>query len=400
MLRNYVQILRSGVVGRKSLGSAPKRLVRQWLESQDEDTLFRFGTGANPSLADIVKMTHPKPNRASREALYGYMLGRNHDQEALPGLVRAFEKFKAGESLEVPDLPFTMLSSLPLSASDWTKISRKSSWQTTRMNLNTFTLHGVFAVKGMAERIASRLRDREQIERSQVLPYQLLAAFMNCDAGVPRIVRDALQDAMEISISSVPVIEGKVFICPDVSGSMMGPVTGTRRGATTKVRCIDVAALVAAAILRKNPMAVVRPFAEKVVPVKLNSRDTVMTNAEKLAAIGGGGTNCSAPLAKWKAERAEADVVIIVSDNQSWVDAQGENRTALMVEWTKFRQRNPKGKLVCLDLQPYVTTQAAEREDIVNVGGFSDHVFDLIALCASGKMNADHWVDLIEKVLI
>src|SRR5689334_15908984 len=31
MLRNYVQILRSGVVGRKSLGSAPKRLVRRWL---------------------------------------------------------------------------------------------------------------------------------------------------------------------------------------------------------------------------------------------------------------------------------------------------------------------------------------------------------------------------------
>ena len=27
MLRNYVQILRSGAVGRKSLGSAPKRLV-------------------------------------------------------------------------------------------------------------------------------------------------------------------------------------------------------------------------------------------------------------------------------------------------------------------------------------------------------------------------------------
>ena len=33
MLRTYVQILRSGVVGRKSLGTAPKRLVREWLAS-------------------------------------------------------------------------------------------------------------------------------------------------------------------------------------------------------------------------------------------------------------------------------------------------------------------------------------------------------------------------------
>src|SRR5258708_40373454 len=31
MLRNFVQIMRSGAVGRKSLGSAPKRLVQEWL---------------------------------------------------------------------------------------------------------------------------------------------------------------------------------------------------------------------------------------------------------------------------------------------------------------------------------------------------------------------------------
>src|SRR5262245_725839 len=40
MLRNYVQILRSGVAGRKSLGSAPKRLVRRWLESREEAAAF------------------------------------------------------------------------------------------------------------------------------------------------------------------------------------------------------------------------------------------------------------------------------------------------------------------------------------------------------------------------
>ncbi|MEZ0385626.1 MAG: RNA-binding protein, partial [Verrucomicrobium sp.] len=34
MLRNFVQILRSGVTGRKSLGSLPKRLVRRWLEAR------------------------------------------------------------------------------------------------------------------------------------------------------------------------------------------------------------------------------------------------------------------------------------------------------------------------------------------------------------------------------
>src|SRR5579883_3421012 len=81
MLRTYVQILRSGVVGRKSLGSAPKRLVRDWLASRDEDALFSSSVGQNPSLSDIVKMVHPKPAGPVREAFYGYMLGRSYNAD-------------------------------------------------------------------------------------------------------------------------------------------------------------------------------------------------------------------------------------------------------------------------------------------------------------------------------
>ncbi|HKZ79298.1 MAG TPA: hypothetical protein VJ124_13460 [Pyrinomonadaceae bacterium] len=68
MLRNFVQIMRSGAVGRKSLGSAPKRLVREWLDARDPATLFKANVGQDPSLTDIVKMVHPKPKDEAREA--------------------------------------------------------------------------------------------------------------------------------------------------------------------------------------------------------------------------------------------------------------------------------------------------------------------------------------------
>src|ERR1700750_2995858 len=74
MLRNFVQIMRSGVVGRKSLGSAPKRLVREWLDARDPAMLFRANVGQDPSLADIVKMVHPTPKDKQREALFGYFI--------------------------------------------------------------------------------------------------------------------------------------------------------------------------------------------------------------------------------------------------------------------------------------------------------------------------------------
>ena len=127
---------------------------------------------------------------------------------------------------------------------------------------------------------------------------QDLIAYKAAGAEVPASVREALQDAMEAATGNVPALPGKVYVCPDVSGSMQSPVTGARSGSTTAARCIDVAALVAASVLRVNRQAEVLPFENDVVEIRLNPRDSVMTNAEKLAAIGGGGTNCGAPLAR------------------------------------------------------------------------------------------------------
>jgi 60 kDa SS-A/Ro ribonucleoprotein len=252
----------------------------------------------------------------------------------------------------------------------------------------------------LTRRIAARLRDADEVARARVFPYQLLTAYQNCDAAVPEEVRNALQDALELAIANVPSIDGKVVVCPDVSGSMKSPVTGHRAGSTTSVRCVDVAALVAAAVLRKNQSATILPFEQAVIPVSLNSRDSVMTNAEKLAAIGGGGTNCSAPVRLLNQQKAKADLVIFVSDNESWVDQGRGLGTALLAEWAEFRQRNPQTRLVCLDIQPNQTTQAVERGDILNIGGFSDQVFEVISAFASGQLEVDHWIARVESVAI
>lgn len=404
MLRNFVQIMRSGAVGRKSLGSRPKRLVQQWLAARSDEQIFRASVGQSPSLADIIKMVRPKPETASREALYGYMIGREYNPEALPERVQQYERYKTDMKAEVPDVPFQMLTSLNLGRQEWQAIARNASWQMTRMNLNTFVRQGVFGGfwkdREMVELIAERLRDPALIARARVFPYQLMIAYLMADREVPGKVRNALQDAMEIAMSNVPAVEGQVYVCPDVSASMTwAAATGQRKGATSKVRCIDIAALVTAAILRKNPQAEVLPFAEALRQVNLNSRDSVMTNARRLARIGGGGTNCSAPLKWLNSQKARGDLVVYVSDDQSWVDARsGRSGTAMMQEWNAFKQRNPQARLVCLDIQPYQTRQTYDREDTLNIGGFSDNVFTVIAEFAAGRLNDDLWVREIEKV--
>jgi len=402
MLRNFVQILRSGAVGRKSLGSRPKKLVQHWLMTATEKQLLNAAVGNMPSLADVVKMVHPKPAEAWRAAWFAWLIGRSFDEAALPPITQAFERFKRatarGEDAELPDVPFQMLTALPLTSAQWAQVARQGSWQMVRQNLNTFTRQGVFELPGLAEAVAAKLSDAQAVARARVMPYQLLSAFKAAGEAVPAQVRDALQDAMELSLANVPALAGRVVVCPDVSGSMGSAVTGHRGSATSSVRCIDVAALVAAAVLRKNPQALVLPFEQDVVKLSLNPRDSVMTNAQALAKIGGGGTSCSAPLAWLNREGAAVDLVILVSDNESWVDAKRRGATQTLREWELLKQRNPKARLVCIDIQPTASTQAAEQHDILNVGGFSDAVFTMVANFAAGTMDAEHWIGEIEKV--
>ena len=240
-----------------------------------------------PSLADVIRMVHPKPADAGREALYAWIVGRPYREEALPQKLRAYEAFKRDPSGELPDLPFQYYTSLPLTREHWTALARNASWQTLRMGLNTFARNGVFEEAGVVAEVAARLRDPEAIGRARVFPYQLLMAFQAASATMPAAITEALQDAMEIATRRVPAITGNVAIAVDTSGSMSSPVTGFRRGSTTAARCVDVAALVAATLLRTNPQARVLPFDTEVRDVRLNPRDSVMsrTQARKLITV-------------------------------------------------------------------------------------------------------------------
>jgi 60 kDa SS-A/Ro ribonucleoprotein len=398
MLRTFVQILRSGAVGRKSLGSLPKAMVQKWLNEASERKLVDASVGNDPSLKDIVRMVHPKPVDKQREAFYGWLLGKPYALDNLPKTLQELVLYKWDRTRALPDVPFQMLTALGLKRDEWAQVATRAGWHMVRMNLNTFARHGVFELPGVAERVAAKLRDREAIKRARVFPYQLMAAYHAAGTNVPQVVKEALQDAMEVAIENVPAFGGRVVVCPDVSGSMSSAVTGARRGATSIVRCIDVAALVTAAILRANREARVLPFESRVREIDLNTRDSVMTNAKKLAAIGGGGTNCSAPLQWLEQHRAQADLVILVSDNQSWVDKRASGATETMRQWESLRKANPRAKLVCIDLQPYGSTQAAERADVLNIGGFSDGVFEVVARFASGELGADHWIERVAAV--
>lgn len=399
MLKNFCQVVRSGTVGRKSFGTAPKRMIKEWLENRSDKHLFEDSVGNDPSLMDVIKMVHPKPTNKNREAFYAYLLGKTYDTTLLPLNVQEFEAFKKTPkgTRTVPNVPFQMLTALDLSTKEWTEIARNAKWHMTRMNLNTFERHGVFNENGMVDLIATRLRSEKDIKNAKVFPYQLFVAYMTATSA-PVKVRNALQDAMEIATQNTPKISGKVFVGVDYSGSMTAPVTGNRGTATTTVNCNQVASLMAACIMRNSDDCTVYRFDTSAKLVSLNPRDSVMTNCQKIGA-NGGGTDCGAMLRELNAKKEKGDVVFVLSDNESWANQYAGRSTNLMKEWATFKTRNPKAKLICVDLAANTTSQVPTQKDILNIGGFSDNIWPVVeAFLESNSPN--HWTSKIKEIVL
>ncbi|MEO0870425.1 MAG: RNA-binding protein, partial [Pseudomonadota bacterium] len=212
MLRNFVQIMRSGQVGRTSLGSRPKRLVREWLEQASYRQLMHAATGQDPSLADVVKMVHPKPADAQRRAFYGWLIGKPYDVDALPAEIAAYEAWKKDKSRPLPEVPFEWLTSFELTQKQWGVLAGRMGWQALRMNLNTLARNGAFRVKGVTKTVADRLGDKDAMARVKPAPYQLMTALTQVKEGVPLEVQAALEKALEASVSKVPKLKGNVVV--------------------------------------------------------------------------------------------------------------------------------------------------------------------------------------------
>jgi len=355
----------------------------------------------------------------------------------------------------------------------------------------------------MTRLVAARLRDSEAQRKAGVMPYQMLAACGSLDLDAPLELRAALEDALEASLERVPALPGRLAVCIDVSGSMQSPLTGYRRGASTKIRCVDVAALYACAVARKNPNALIVPFDDKCHDFVLSPNEGVFEASRRLAELGQGGTNCSMPLHLLAARASRGsgvDTVVFLSDNESWTDnwmsapdptparieldclwkqieieqlmaagpdpslappveekvhgiwgpalhalrrlgllnsamgpfptpeqvhrarcmemlAENEERCARLLAaceegtpaqepyvapahaaYLRLREHCPAVRLVCIDLQPYGSVQVPDQPGVLNLGGFSDHVFELVAEWAASPQSDTCWVDAVEAV--
>lgn len=303
VLRTMFQMIRSGQFKNKAgkarigLSSSVQRAFQRWLNSASAGKLLNASIGSDPSLRDILRMARPTPKDNARRALFGWLTDKEVEKWApatkadLPVEVKSLiayrgtkkEKAQALIVGKLENVRWDLLSDAAAGPKVWAALARKMGPQALRMNLDTLLRHDVLKDSATVDYVASRIADESEIRREKQFPYQYLAAYLNVNDEVPQKIKSALHKAAEIACGNVPQL-GPVVIGLDTSGSMSNAVTGHRgRGATSKMRCIDVAALFAAAILRRNPDSVVIPFDTAAYDAKIDPNDSILSIAELLA---------------------------------------------------------------------------------------------------------------------
>ena len=97
MLRSFVQVVRSGQTGRKSLGSAPKAMVQSWLNTASNRALLYANIGTGPSLASSGRNRPPLPQRIEIR-LFSTPSARSVEIFSSPGQSSCFRQTQVGTS--------------------------------------------------------------------------------------------------------------------------------------------------------------------------------------------------------------------------------------------------------------------------------------------------------------
>jgi 60 kDa SS-A/Ro ribonucleoprotein len=395
-LTDFVEIVRGGVAP-GGMGRSIKTAVNGWLNGLSEYHAIKYASGGQGySLRDVLRVTHPQPVNPVQDAIFMWLTdpAKWQQNSAAPELtpqIAAFEQIKRLEVraegdqndlralIEAGRLPYEVVTGVVKpDVETWAGLLRQMPYLALLRHLNTLQRAGVLAVQEHANYAAERLTNADALRKAKILPFQLYTAYRVFNAAVPaeRVVADALVVAMEAAFVNLPDLGGNVCIAPDVSGSMSGFIARL-----TKVRYIDIAGIFAGALLKANPRALVLPFENKIVDVKLNARDTLMTNADRLAKIGGGGTAVSAPVSTLLDRKFKVETFIGITDNIEWATDQS-GRQGFLPTWNEYKDKvAPDAQAFLITIAPYrhaVAPQAAP--DIHYIYGWNDSVLQYIAL--------------------
>ena len=310
---------------KRGVADAVRRLYneRALLKYDTSSKGYRFG--------DVLNLVHaaPDPQKPWQSALFRYALDRRHHPEsaeppassrmltahrelmALPVAERRRVLTEPGgaERLAAAGLTWEALAGWlqgPMDRAAWEAVIPSMGAMALVRNLRNFDEAGVS--DRVAEQVAAKISDPEEVARSQQFPFRYLAAYRNAQS-----LRWAhpLERALGHSLANVPKLPGRTLILVDRSGSMFY----SRLSARSELNRADAAAVFGTALAMRSENADLVQFGTMSRRVRFRRNSSVLKVLEHFEAMGG--TNTAQAV---REHYRRHDRVLIVTDEQAAYD--------------------------------------------------------------------------------
>ncbi|MFD0558679.1 TROVE domain-containing protein [Stackebrandtia endophytica] len=370
---------------KRGIADAVTRLYTEYslLKYDTASKGFRFG--------DVIDLTHPATDRPWQGELFRHALDRRHgrDNPVNLDMVNANAALR-GEAVDNSEVLFdtdrlrtagmTWEDALSLAGPDvdkarlWEAMIPSMGYMALLRNLRNFDEAGVGDT--VAETVAERLADPDQISRSRQLPFRFLSAYQ---AAPSLRWGHALEKALDVAVANVPGLPGRTLVLVDTSASMCTSVSHR-----STVTAAQAAALFGAVLAKRGGQVDLHGFADSAFrhdfPAGASVLRTIGTFIARIGEVGHGTRIADAVASTYDGH----DRVIILSDMQTMTGWNGTVSDQVpahipMYGWNLIGYRH--GAI------------ASGRRNRHEFGGFSDAAFRLIPLLEAGR-NADWpWID-------
>ncbi|WP_017625575.1 TROVE domain-containing protein [Nocardiopsis chromatogenes] len=370
---------------KRGIADAAARLYteRSLLKYDTASKGFRFG--------DVLELVHASPaaDKPWQGALFKHAIDRRHRVDApIPEGLGVLTRGAALRSRADTD-PAALLDPEALRRAGMTwenalsmagdRVDKAKLWEALipsmgymalLRNLRNFDEAGVS--DDVAERVAARLADPDEVARSRQLPMRFLSAYK---AAPSLRWGHALEKALGHCLENVPHLDGRTLVLVDQSGSM-----GARLSARSDLSRAAAAQIFGAALALRCAEADLVQFDTNSEPVPVRRGDALLKVVERFWGARGGTQTAKAVRDGFHGH----DRVVIVTDEQAWAGRRGAEPTKAVP---------PEVPVYTWNLAGYKYGHGPSGEAHRHTfGGLSDAAFRMVPLIEAGRSADWPWV--------
>ena len=262
-----------------------------------------------------------------------------------------------------------------MDAKAWEAVIPVMGYMALLRNLRNFLGAGVSS--DVLDKVAARISDPTEVANSKQLPFRFYSAYRSVQHST--VFLNALEKALNHSISNVPVLKGNTLILVDRSGSMFNGWMSQNSEASYA----EQAALFGSALALRAEKATLVQYGTTSSEITFRKGASILPLMKKYGDLGG--TYTAQTLRQWY--NAGYDRVIVITDEQ----AHGWS-------WPGYEQMDvskaiPENvPLYTWNLVGYRAGSTPSSANRLTFGGLSDKAFEMIGLIEAGRNCDWPWV--------